>query len=359
MSSGKKAMERHIIASAPGNLYILGEPGVVYGYPSINASLERRTHTIAKRRKDKKIIVKSEAYGEALAQIQNGLLNRHLKREELDPILELLDILIRKFKIEGGFELKIRSEIPVESGMSSSSAVLCSVLRAVTKLFGKVIDREEYFDHLYPLQVRIHGGTASGSEIISSSIGGFNKIQKIEENENVRINWRYLGKPRLSIVIGNTMVKAPTYISIGRHLPSFKKRYPDLAKRCFGVIGRLVDLGEKAIQEGNVEELGRLMSKNQEFLSMLMLSHPKLDDCIQEALKAGALGAKLSGSGWGGIMFALVEEGDQEKVAQAIKITGAEIMITEVGVEGVRVDEIEGNVNRRKRMVRNTVVGNP
>ena len=50
------------------------------------------------------------------------------------------------------------------------------------------------------------------------------------------------------------------------------------------------------------------------------------------------MGAKLSGAGWGGVMFALVKKEDQEKVAKAIESTGSEAIITEIGVEGVRLE---------------------
>jgi len=82
--------------------------------------------------------------------------------------------------------------------------------------------------------------------------------------------------------------------------------------------------------------IGKLMNKNQELLLSLGLSHPKLDDCISEARRAGALGAKLSGSGWGGIMFALARKEDVDKVVAAIKTTGADAFKAEVGGAGVQ-----------------------
>ena len=64
-----------------------------------------------------------------------------------------------------------------------------------------------------------------------------------------------------------------------------------------------------------------------------------LDDCIKEALSAGALGAKLSGGGWGGIMFALCREKDVSAVKKAIASTGAETIETEIGACGITVSE--------------------
>ena len=71
----------------------------------------------------------------------------------------------------------------------------------------------------------------------------------------------------------------------------------------------------------------------------LGVSHPKLDDCIAEARDAGALGAKLSGSGWGGIMFALVEADTRDAVRAALERTRARIIATTIGGPGTRKEE--------------------
>ena len=91
----------------------------------------------------------------------------------------------------------------------------------------------------------------------------------------------------------------------------------------------------KALKEGDTRTLGYLINQNQTVLRELGLSHPKLEDCIDEALRAGALGAKLSGSGWGGVMFALTTEENQKRVAEAVATTGANVFSAKLGVAGV------------------------
>jgi mevalonate kinase len=59
---------------------------------------------------------------------------------------------------------------------------------------------------------------------------------------------------------------------------------------------------------------------------------------IEAALAAGALGAKLSGSGGGGIMIALVEPEQQQAVAAAIEAVGGRAYALNAGAPGVRVE---------------------
>ena len=65
------------------------------------------------------------------------------------------------------------------------------------------------------------------------------------------------------------------------------------------------------------------------------------EQLIEAAIGAGALGAKISGAGGGGIIIALVEPGQQEAVARAMDAAGGESFIVTTGVEGVRVEPEE------------------
>jgi len=70
--------------------------------------------------------------------------------------------------------------------------------------------------------------------------------------------------------------------------------------------------------------LGELLNAHQaELRDRLRISTPKIDRMIEAALKAGALGAKINGSGGGGCMFAYAPE-KYEQVAEAIASAGGE-----------------------------------
>jgi mevalonate kinase len=79
------------------------------------------------------------------------------------------------------------------------------------------------------------------------------------------------------------------------------------------------------------------VNQNHEILARgLGVSHPKINKLVDECRKSGAYGAKLTGGGRGGAMFALVDEKNQNKVAKAIVDAGGKSYITKIGVEGLR-----------------------
>jgi mevalonate kinase len=65
------------------------------------------------------------------------------------------------------------------------------------------------------------------------------------------------------------------------------------------------------LEDGDIKLIGELMNKNHDLLKRLTVSSPELDYLYEIAIEQGAIGAKLTGSGRGGNIIALVEEEDQ------------------------------------------------
>jgi len=73
----------------------------------------------------------------------------------------------------------------------------------------------------------------------------------------------------------------------------------------------------KYLETGKHKRLGELMNLNQDFLEVIGVSDIKNEKVILAARAAGALGAKLVGSGGGGFCIALVK--NRKKAGSLIK----------------------------------------
>ena len=69
------------------------------------------------------------------------------------------------------------------------------------------------------------------------------------------------------------------------------------------------------------------MTENHRLLQQVGVSSAELDFLVDTALQAGAVGAKLSGSGRGGNMIALAAEENAEDVSAALVSAGAKRVI--------------------------------
>jgi len=66
------------------------------------------------------------------------------------------------------------------------------------------------------------------------------------------------------------------------------------------------------------------------------ISNPLLDQLYEDAIKAGALGGKVSGAGGGGFMMFYCESTKKREVIEALIKGGAEIMDFAFELEGVQ-----------------------
>jgi len=106
----------------------------------------------------------------------------------------------------------------------------------------------------------------------------------------------------------------------------------------FRRIGELGRLGKKALVSGDWHRLGELMNENHALVQDLIGAGEANERLINAALRAGALGAKLSGAGRGGTVIALHESPDW--MGQQLLAAGAERLIRLVPSPGLTVERL-------------------
>ncbi len=96
---------------------------------------------------------------------------------------------------------------------------------------------------------------------------------------------------------------------------------PEAAQRATHVVGEIhrVEEGVKLLADGRVEEFGQFMFDSHETSrTAFENSAPELDCVVEAAREAGALGARLSGGGWGGSVCALVKADKADDICAKI-----------------------------------------
>jgi len=87
-----------------------------------------------------------------------------------------------------------------------------------------------------------------------------------------------------------------------------------------------------ALEAGDLEKVGAIMTADHEILIKMDMSHEKLIYLCNLALEMGALGAKVTGGGRGGYMNALVADTDmQEAIASAMEAEGYKVIRATIG----------------------------
>jgi galactokinase len=96
---------------------------------------------------------------------------------------------------------------------------------------------------------------------------------------------------------------------------------PEAAQRATHVVGEIhrVEEGVKLLAQGKIEAFGQFLYDSHETSrTAFENSCEELDIVVAAAREAGALGARLSGGGWGGSAVALVHQKDADAICRKI-----------------------------------------
>ena len=225
-------------------------------------------------------------------------------------------LVLKHFNLQDkGVKLTFGGDLCCVSGIGASAAQTVSLSRAIAQTVPLELTEEEINAGGYEGEKGYHG-TPSGIDNTAATYGGLLKFQRTDGDpifEKKKI------KEPIRIVYASTGITASTTEVVG-DVRAKKEKDPEwfdgLMKRYLA----LVEKGEKAMEDGDLEKLGKLMDENHILCQELTVTCKESDELCEVARKAGAIGAKMSGTGRGGLVLALTPtEEVQNKVAEALE----------------------------------------
>jgi len=304
-----------------GKTILFGEHFVVFGLPAIASALGSFTLAEVKVSEGKGYTVndqrpatpgyKKTKYKESMQSIMN--------------VIDHLNIDLNNNKIEITFS----GDLIAASGVGASAAQCTSLARALNSTFNLDLNNEKVNDAAFEGEKAYHG-TPSGIDNTASTYGGLIWfVKNLSGGKNIM---DLLQMPKkVPLIIANSGITASTteVVADVRHL---KEKKPEKFEKIFVKYNKLVKLAKKALLEGDIVNIGKLMNQNHKLLQEINVSGEINDKLVNLALKNGAIGAKMTGTGRGGLVIALAEnEKIQEKIANAIEKEGYDVWKTMIG----------------------------
>jgi len=243
----------------------------------------------------------------------------------INRILEVMNIDVKKTPIK----ITYGGSLLAGSGVGASAASCVSLARALDAEFdlGYSVEQINYVG--WEGEFSYHG-TPSGVDNTASTYGGL-LLYWIKDGE--KHFEKIAAKKPLHIVLGNSGVTANTAL-LDDYIEEVKAADPALFKSRMEAIAVQVYEMKAALEAGDLEKVGAIMTANHEILIDIGLSHEKLIYLCNLALEMGALGAKVTGGGRGGYMNALApNEKVQKTIAAAMEAEGYAVIQTTIGAK--------------------------
>ena len=344
-------MVRKIVSIAPARTCLFGDHQDYLGLPIIACAINRHiTLTAIENNFGYFELNMPDIQQKRIISVQESLENI----DKNDHFLSALKVLKRYNCIANrGFTIEIKGTIPINSGTSSSSALVVAWVQFLIKAFGDddLLKPETISQIAYQAEVVEHN--APGGKMDQFSIGLGNIIY-LETGEN--FSYKVVEKSFKGLIMAESGVPKDTVGLLSRlktnawkainevkkHIPDFEIQYCDFDQKNHylsfvndelkpylrAAIGNY-EVTKKALKEFekknlDIKEVGDLMNEHHHYLKNdLEITVPKIDIMIDAALKAGAYGAKIVGSGGGGSIAVLCDEKIQDTIIDSLKTAGA------------------------------------
>jgi mevalonate kinase len=338
-----------ITARAPGVIKLFGEHAVVYGKPAVGATVNMYSTSLTDHNEGSFHITLEGLNVEA--EIPNSVLAdlyfRRTKADSIDEFVKNSDkvnsILLPLATIAGNVfhqfgkqidaRTTINSTIPMQKGYASSAAISVCFAVGLTK-FLKVKMTDSEMVNLAREGERIFH-KSEGAGIIDVNVSYHGGCVGYSREEGVKVLKMGPEMKTVDILLVDTGPKKSTAETVGWVAELMKKRKKE-TQRIIDDIGELSLRGVDALRAGNMEEVGQLMFLNQERLKMLGVSSDGLDRAVEIARKSGALGAKLSGGGRGGLAIVLTDKKKSSIVSEDLIKAGFDVFVSEIVNKGAK-----------------------
>ena len=319
---------------APGRVNLIGEHVDYNGGRCLPFALSQSTRARVSRRDDGQVRVVSRD------QTWQG------RSDDLDGapgwVLYVVGVLLA-LDVETGLDLVITSDVPVGAGLSSSAALECSVAVAVDSLLGLGLSDEQVVTACTTAERETVGAPTGGLDQAASVYATAHHALLLDfaDDSREQVPFHPAGRD-LAVLVTDTRVsheltdggygarrddswEAARLLGLPHlaaatpaQVASLPERLLPRARHVVSEVGR-VDAFVEALRAEDWEKLGPLLDASHASLrDDYEVSCDELDVAVETARQAGALGARMTGGGFGGSTVALVPTGRLEAVRSAV-----------------------------------------
>lgn len=343
-----------IRVTTPGRVCLLGEHQDYFGLKVLTAAFDRCLTIEAQPQSDRRITLRLPDLGQEVVNLTLDTDEAYVRPR--DYLRAAKNILLRRGHTwSRGWEVTIRSEIPIGKGVSSSSAMCVGWVDALARMSDQeaALDRVTIAELAYQTEVAEFREPGGKMDHYATSLAGIIHVDCGPEQPNVEA----FDVALPGLILGDSGVVKDTTGVLGSirgdveaareellaRLPGFdlttslvEEVLPHLPQpleqrhlRLIGTLeGRnLTATGLEALQGGSrhlPSLIGELMNRHHESIrDRLGVSTPKIDAMRDAALAAGAAGAKIVGSGAGGCLVILAP-GAEEAVIEGLRSAGGD-----------------------------------
>lgn len=354
-----------IISLAPGRVCLFGDHQDYLGLPVVACAINRNIKLTAVKNSKKVFNINMIDINETRTIDINEVFENLKPRDYFASSLRVL----RRYKCipTSGYDIIISGNIPINSGTSSSTALLMAWIQFLVKAFGvgievtpeiisKIGHEAEVLEHGEPGGMMDHYTIGVGNIVHITTTFPYTCKQIGTEITGLITGVSGVPKETIGLIAdlkGNVFNAIEILKNKFKNFDLNSLEVKDLKRYNSYLPNNLIPYFEAAIKNHyytkqallefekpilNLEKVGTLMNGHHAVLrDLLKITVPKIDNMIDAALSAGAYGAKIVGSGGGGSIVVIAEPGRESFIIEALLQAGSKEAYKVSVDKGVRI----------------------
>ena len=244
--------------------------------------------------------------------------------EQVNDTTEIMHPAVRAtfqfMHIKEGLEIYHNSDLPIQSGLGSSSAFTVGLLHALYALKGQMVTKKRLALEAIHIEQDIIKENVGSQDQVAAAFGRLNRIE-FATDKNIEVRPITISPERLQEFHGHLMLFFSGFSRKASQIEDEKIKQLDKKK---AELFAMHDMVDKSIQilngGGGLTEFGNLLHENWLHKRKLAdkVSNSFIDHVYEIARKNGAIGGKVLGAGAGGFMLFFVKPKDREKLEKAL-----------------------------------------
>ncbi|MEP1142275.1 MAG: galactokinase [Henriciella sp.] len=322
-----------ITASAPGRVNLIGEHTDYNGGAVLPAALHRRTEVALARNDTNQIAIRSSRFPDRIERPVGD----PKRGDWTDYAVGALGKASKLGWLQGGINLFIESDVPDGAGVSSSAALITAILRAAAIVGQVATTPVEIAKHARAVENDYIGMPCGIMDQMAVGLADYGKALALDTDDlsydviDIPADWGFAvihSGVRRELADGRykarfeecqqaaDLLKTNKLCRLDQRQALAMAELPEnLRKRTRHVMTehkRTVE-ASAAMKSGNLDLFARLMNESHYSYSQdFEASTPIIDDLVNDALNTGAIGARLTGGGFGGCIVTLCQQDQLE-----------------------------------------------
>jgi galactokinase len=341
---------QHLTVKAPGRINLIGEHTDYNEGFVMPAAIQKAATVYIEKREDSTIHLFAEDLKESYTLNLDTVTKS--SKDWANYIIGVIAQFQKVVTIPKGFTLRLKSDVPIGAGLSSSAAIECAVAFAINELFSLGLDRMQLTKMAQKAEHEYAGVLCGIMDQFASMFGKKDQVILLD-CKTMHYQYYPLKLANYDIVLLDTQIKHALASSeyntrraeCEQGIVLIQQKYPTtkslrevsmdmlnecvdssqmkkVYNRCKYVIEEIerTQAAAKDLQEGQLAAFGQKMFATHDGLSLLYeVSCPELDFLVKEVKdNPNVIGARMMGGGFGGCTINLIKKEATASVVQKL-----------------------------------------